>query len=75
MRKREAIQPRKSYRVEADVFLKTVGSNELAAKRGRSRFHRGHRAWRVRKDQTCIPGRSDGFREPEGETVRAIEVL
>ena len=27
MRKREAIQPRKSYRAEADTFLLVAGSN------------------------------------------------
>jgi len=55
--------------VEADVFPLTAGSNEPTDKWGWSRFHRGPRAWRVRKGQTSIPGRSDGFREPRGKTV------
>ena len=71
MRKREAIQPRKLYRMEADVFLVTAGGNELVDKLGQGRFHRGHRAWRVRKGQTCIPGRSDGFREPRGKNGKS----
>ena len=30
------------------------------------RFRRGHRAWRVRKGNTCIPGRSGKFRNQSG---------
>ena len=33
MRKREAIQPRKLYRAEADVFLVTAGSNAYSIAR------------------------------------------
>ena len=56
MRKREAIQPRKLNKVEADVFLKTAGRNALTDTRGRGRFHRGQRAWRVRKVKQAYLG-------------------
>jgi len=44
MRKREAIQPRKSYRAEADTFLLVAGSNTAVDMRECRRFRRGQRA-------------------------------
>ena len=56
MRKREAIQPRKLYRAEADTILQVAGSNTAVDMRECRRFHRGPRAWRVYKVVFAYPG-------------------
>ncbi|MCL2215926.1 MAG: hypothetical protein FWB91_02775 [Defluviitaleaceae bacterium] len=49
MRKREAIQPRKYKKAEADVFLFTVGSKNQPIKRGWGDSVGVNRAWRAYK--------------------------
>ena len=71
MRKREVIQPRKSYSVEADVFLLTVGSKNRPIERGRGDSAGVNRAWRAHKvvhvylggliDSDKTVGASQGF--------------
>ena len=56
MRKREAIQPRKLYRAEADTILQVAGSNTAVDMRECRRFRRGPRAWRVYKVMFAYPG-------------------
>ena len=49
MRKREAIQPRKLYKAEADTVPLVAGSNMAVDMRECRRFRRGPRAWRAYK--------------------------
>lgn len=56
MRKREAIQLRKSYREEADTFLLVAGSNTAVDMRECCRFRRGQRAWRACKEVSAYLG-------------------
>jgi len=49
MRKREAIQPRKLYRAEADVFLFTAGRKNQPQTRGWGDSVGVNRAWRAYK--------------------------
>ena len=62
MGNREAIQPRKIYRMEAEVILHTAGRNNRPIKRGREESVGVNRAWRAHKGNTCIPGRSVNLR-------------
>lgn len=74
MRKREAIQPRKSYRVEADTVLWVAGSNvQLLSETAQvppGSIARGERAKVVPAYLGGLAGSVKVF-----STVRAIEVL
>ena len=70
MRKREAIQPRKSERAEVDTVLNVADSNVQTIARVCIGSAGVNRAWRACKDSICIPGRSGRLRK-----VRGIEVL
>ena len=63
MGNREAIQPRKIYRTEAEVILYTAGSKNQPIKRGWGESVGVNRAWRAHKGNTCIPGRSANLRK------------
>ena len=56
MRKREAIQPRKLERAEADTFPLVAGSNTVIDMRECRRFRRGPRAWRAHKVVSVYSG-------------------
>ena len=63
MGNREAIQPRKIYRTEAEVILLTAGRKNQPITRGWGESVGVNRAWRAHKGNTCIPGRSASLRE------------
>ena len=71
MRKREAIQPRKLCRAEADPFPLGAGSNAQLISET-EQVPSGSKSVRACNGSTCIPGRSGRLR---GNPVRAIEVL
>ena len=56
MGNREAIQPRKTYRAEADVILNTAGSKSRPKARGRGDSVGVNRAWRAHKGILAYPG-------------------
>ena len=62
MGNREAIQPRKKYRAEAEVISYTAGRKNQPIARGWRDSVGVHRAWRAHKGNTCIPGRSANLR-------------
>ena len=71
MGNREAMQPRKLYRAEADTVLLVAGSKNQPQARGWGDSVGVNRAWRAYEGSTCIPGRSGRFHK----VVRGIEVL
>ena len=62
MRKREAIEPRNSYKAEADVVSVTAGSNAQTVCKD-AQVPPGSESVASAQGTVCIPGRPDAFRK------------